>query len=68
MPRKSWDKDLARQMYDSGATDREIAKAVHVSLCMVYNWRKEETLPPHRKPRFDAKKARELYDQGFTRQ
>lgn len=40
------DDDLARQLYDEGAPDTEIATAFGVTHNAVYSWRKRNGLPP----------------------
>lgn len=63
-----WDSKEAQALYNSGATDTEIAQALDVVTATVSKWRREHGLPYNSKYvfAFDDIKAFELYEQGLT--
>ncbi len=61
------DRARARELYDQGKLDLEIAMALGCSPGTVCSWRNAEKLPAHGKPaRIDEKKAMELYGLGWS--
>lgn len=45
---KRWDKARAYELYQAGASDREIAEEVGVETGTIYRWRREKGLTAHR--------------------
>lgn len=66
-PRKPFDRDRARELYDQGKIDSEIALAMGCSPGTVFTWRNKAGLPPHgAPPRIDKEKAAQLYGRGLS--
>ena len=62
---RSFDTKLARELYEQGLTDQEIAARVFVSRTRICEWRKAEKLPTHiRRLRHDWEKARAMAEAG----
>lgn len=62
------DWDMARELYEGGATDRKISEALECPANTVAAWRRSNRLPAHKElpgPIYDWKLARELYEQGL---
>lgn len=64
---KCFDEEKALEMYNNGATEKEIAKAFGVACVTVYAWKLKAGLvqhSPEREKRFET--VRKLYDLGLT--
>lgn len=70
-PEEDW-REKALRLYEAGATDSEIAEALGFARERVGKWRRRTLKKPPNKdrrgtePRFDWKRARELYRQGLN--